>query len=264
MDKKTAVFLLIVLVLFSVSCTAQVTPTVPAATNTAVSETSSEAIRIAVDSGNPPFMYEQNGRAAGLYPRLLAAIFQRMGVEVQIEAVPWKRALEMGAAGKTGVGGIYKNEERLKIYDYSDPIYSEKLLVYVRKGNSFAFNDISDLEGKTVGAILGWSYGDAFDQARQEGLFTVEDVPNDEANFQKLLLGRVDCVIAIALAGDQLLPQLEGGANIEALATPLAINDTYLVFAQTAQQHDLLQTFNATLAEMKKDGSFAAIVNAPD
>jgi len=221
----------------------------------------SSGIIIAVDSGNAPFMYEKDNQAAGLYPLLLQDAFKRMGVPATVEAYPWKRALVMGESGEAGIGGIYKTELRLKIYDYSAPLFFEKLLIYVKKGNGFEFNTVNDLKGKTLGVMSGWSYGDIFDQAKAQGLFKVEEVSTDIANFEKLLLGRVDGVIAIELTAQQIISEKQYVGQIEVLATPLSINATYLVFAKSLQQTALLEKFNTVLAAMRQDGTYDLLVS---
>ncbi|VEB39937.1 Uncharacterised protein [Chromobacterium violaceum] len=45
--------------------------------------------------------------------------------------------------------------------------------------------------------IAGWSYGDAFDQARKEGRFAAFDGDSDQQNLQQLKLGRLDVVLGI-------------------------------------------------------------------
>ncbi len=221
-----------------------------------------EAVLITVDNANPPFMFQEKGEAQGLYPSLIQAVFQRLGSQAAINAYPWKRALAMGETAKAGIGGIYKNSERLKIFDYSDPIYVEKLLLYIRKGKNIEFQALTDLKGKNIGIIRGWSYGNEFDQARRAGLFTVEEVGNDDANFKKLLLDRVAGVIAIDLAAARLIQQNNYQTKIEALSRPVAVNETYLVFAKISQKTDLLVRFNTALAEMKRDGSYERIVTS--
>jgi polar amino acid transport system substrate-binding protein len=146
----------------------------------------SEKVVVAVDNGYPPYMYGTEKGAKGLYPRQIKAIFSRLGVEVDVQALPWKRALKSGEEGKAAVGGIYKNKKRLEIYDYSQPIFEETLAIYVRKGNAFPFKDLSDLKGKNIGINRGWSYGEAFDKARKEGLFKVQEANTNQANLQKL------------------------------------------------------------------------------
>src|SRR5690606_24567875 len=78
---------------------------------------------VAVDNANPPFMYQQDEQPMGLYPLMLQAVFARLGEPLSIQAMPWKRALLRGAAGELGIGGIYKNSERLEVFDYSAPIF---------------------------------------------------------------------------------------------------------------------------------------------
>ena len=219
-----------------------------------------DPVKIAVDNGNPPFMYAKGDKAAGLYPVMLEGIFAKMGVPAEVSAYPWKRTLAMGEKGEAGIGGIYKNEERVKIYDYSAPIYSEKLVLYVDKDKSFPFSGIPDLKGKKVGTILGWSYGEAFDNARKGNLVTVDEVTSDSVNFKKLASGRVDCVIAIELAGKKVIAEENLGDKIVPLPTPVAINETFLVFAKVANKGELLGQFNATLAKMKEDGSYDKLI----
>jgi len=100
---------------------------------------------IAVDAADAPFMYETNGQAAGLYPLAIAEAYRRMGTEVTIAAVPWKRALDGADNALNGVAGLYKTEDRLKKYDYSDKLFDEVVMIYVRKGHGFPFATVDDL-----------------------------------------------------------------------------------------------------------------------
>jgi ABC-type amino acid transport substrate-binding protein len=130
------------------------TPVPPTPTPVVAQSATNSGIVIAVDSGNAPFMYEKSGQAAGLYPDLLQEAFKRMGIAASIKAYPWKRALVLGERGEAGIGGIYKTDARVKIYDYSAPLFSEKILIYVKKGSGFEFNTVNDLKGKTLGFYL--------------------------------------------------------------------------------------------------------------
>ena len=214
---------------------------------------------IALDNANPPFMYLENGETKGLYAELLRAAFQRAGVTVEIHGMPWKRALRMGENGRAGIGGIYQTAPRLEIFDYSQPIFEEKLIVYARTGSSLRFTRVEDLYGMRVGVIRGWSYTEAFDTAVKAGHIEVSESSSDEANFRMLTSGRLDAVIAIELAGQRILKRLQL-TKVRALEPALSINPTYLVFAKKAQQRPLLQRFDQSLAQMRDDGSLEALV----
>jgi polar amino acid transport system substrate-binding protein len=219
-----------------------------------------DTVSVVVDSGNPPFMYAKDSKAAGLYPTLLGKIFQRADIQAEFKAYPWKRVLSLGEKGKAGIGGIYKNNERLKIYDYSEPIFSEKLVLYINKEKAFSYNSVEDLKGKKIGVVLGWSYGKEFDEARKNNLFTVEEIPEDLTNFKKLAAGRIDCLIAIELAGQTIIKDENMQNVIVPAETPIAVNDTYLVFSKAAKKKDILDKFNGALAQMKGDGSYEKVI----
>ncbi len=220
----------------------------------------SEKVIVAVDNGYPPYMYGTKENAKGLYPEQIKAVFSRIGVEVDVQALPWKRALRAGEEGTAAVGGIYKNKKRLKIYDYSQPIFEETLAIYVSKGAAFPFRELSDLEGKNIGINRGWSYGEAFDNARKEDLFRVQEANTNQANFQKLVSKRIDCFIVDQLAASQIIRRKNLRDKVEKLEQPAAINKAYIVFSKSMKKKELLFRFNRALSEMKEDGSYEKIV----
>lgn len=205
-------------------------------------------------------MFILKGRPEGIYPVLLTAIFERMSVDVEIIALPWKRALLMGKNGHVGIGGIYQTAERLKVFDYSIPLYTECVMLFVRKQYDFTVTDLTDLKGKTIGGLLGWSYGDALDQARKKGQLLVDEVQNDEANFKKLISGRLDGVLALDLSGKLIIRQEGYQDQIVVVDKPVAVNDTHLVFAKKSSKNHLLQQFNAALKSMREDGTYEQVI----
>lgn len=215
---------------------------------------------IAVDAADPPFMYEAGGQAAGLYPMAIAEAYRRMGLEVTIAAVPWKRALEGTDNAQNGVGGLYKTASRLERYDYSDKLFDEVVLIYVRKGQGFAFATLDDLQGRTVGVIRGWSYGDSFDEARKSGLFNAEDASGDEQNFAILNAGHIDCILAIREAAATAIANHGWQDRFEALAVPLSSNPAYVAFNKSAGKQADLARLDTALAAMRADGSFDRLI----
>lgn len=215
---------------------------------------------IGFDEGNYPFMYDQGGKPAGIYPALVSAAFERMGVSLSESVKPWARVLAEAETGGAGVGGLYKNSEREKKYDFSSPIYEEKILVYVSDNQKFVYNTIDDLNDKTIGVMHGWSYGDAFDRAKAAHKFRVEEVNNDEQNLQKLMAGRVDAVLGAVQSLDDSIAKLVRANKVVALKKPLTVNNTYIAFPKLTNQKDLLKRFDAAIASMKTDGTYDAAV----
>jgi len=208
-----------------------------------------QRMHVDVDEANPPFMYAQAGRAAGAYPALLGAVFREMKAEVEIRALPWRRALSEIESGAAGVGGLYQTAERLARFDYSEPLFVERINVYMPRGPA-TYRGLTDLHGKRVGVIRGWSYGDEFDEARRTGTVLVEEVTSDEQNLRKLEAGRLDAALAIEEAAGPRLKQYPGVQR----AGTLAEKPTFLAFHKSARMGAFLERFNAALARLKKSG----------
>ena len=217
---------------------------------------------VAVDQANPPFMYDNDGQAGGIYPALVQEAFRRMGEDVQIPTLPWKRAINEANAGACGIAGIYKNGERLKVLEFSDKLYDEVVIVYVAKGKTFPSDGVRGLYGKAVGVLRGWSYGDEFDAAVKSGKIRAEEVSGDLQNFQKLVAGRLDAVLVNRESAKIIVSSGGIKDRVDASAAPFLASSTYLAFAKSARKTDLIARFNAALREMHADGSFDRIVSS--
>ncbi|MEJ2697860.1 MAG: transporter substrate-binding domain-containing protein [Candidatus Sulfobium sp.] len=218
-----------------------------------------DKVVVVVDQNYPPYMYG-TAQPKGLYTELIEAVFTRMGTEVEIKALPWEEALKEGEKGKAAVGGIYKNSARLKVYDYSAPLFDGRLAVYVKKGRAFPFIRLSDLQGKVIGLNRGWSYGDAFDAARKKYHFKVEEAESNVQNFRQLVAGKIDCLVADEVAASQIMHKYNLRGQVVRLDKPAAVNEAYLAFAKRLKKKDLLERFNKVLTKMKQDGSYRKLV----
>lgn len=212
------------------------------------------------DEANPPFMFADGGAAKGVYPLLIGEAFKRMGEPATLNTCPWKRCIGEIDAGKAMVGGIYQNAERLAKYDYSKALFQEELVLFARADHPVTFNSVADLKDKHIGVIRGWSYTDEFDHARQNHLFTADEVASDQQNLQKLANGRLDAFVAIRQAGQALVAKAGLTGKVVVLAKPIATNPTYLAAGKSANQSAILAKFDQAVAAMHQDGSFDKLV----
>jgi polar amino acid transport system substrate-binding protein len=213
---------------------------------------------VCVDAANPPFMSLVNGKAAGLYPTLIDTALQVSGIGAKLDARPWKRCIAELDDAKVGVGGIYKNQDRIQKYDFSEAIFVEKMAVYFHASRPIEFTGIASLAGKRVGVVRGWSYGDEFDKAVKDGKISVEEVASDDQNFQKLAARRLDVVLAIEEAGAALL-KTNLSADVQKSPRYLFENPTYLAFHKRADRKTTLEKFNRAITQMKKTGQLNAL-----
>lgn len=134
--------------------------------------------------------------ASAVTRRILAYITEKSGIEFDLQPYPWRRALMLAQEGQAAIWGLSKNEEREKIFIFSHPLYSTNVWMVVQKTRQDSITSIKDLAGKRVSVFQGESLNSEFEKARDEGLFMVEDDPNNlQIRFAKLLAGRCDVML---------------------------------------------------------------------
>jgi len=216
---------------------------------------------VAVDNAYPPYMHGKSKHVEGLYPLMIKTIFSHASIDVEVKGYPWKRALKLGERREAAIGGAYKNKQRLKMYDYTDAFYEEKLMIYVKKGHEFPFANLSDLQGKKVGINPGWSYGEEFDNARKNSLFRTYEAKDNLTNLKKLIQGKIDCVIADKLSAATVLLNANLKGHVVALPVPASQNKAYVIFSKSLNSTDNIKKFNLALNNMKEDGSYQILID---
>ncbi|WP_342116729.1 substrate-binding periplasmic protein [Pseudoduganella sp. OTU4001] len=165
---------------------------------------------------------DENGKPRPLPSRqtkLFALLERELGIRFELRRYPWPRVERSARSGEGLVFGLPKNEPRLAALNYSAAALSNTLWLATRNDNTFTFSSLADLQGKTVGAVRGYGYGEAFEQARGK-LFHVADDPSSRAlRVRRLLMQRVDAVLFFQPSG-RSPAQLE--AELGAIARPLA------------------------------------------
>lgn len=228
-----------------------------------------ETLRVYGDEAYAPVIYLEQGRAQGILPAIFARLEQDTGDRYELVLVPWARAVRESQRGSGGITNVSRTKAREALYDFSEPMYYDEIQLVALKGHEFAFKQVSDLRGKTVGGASGASYGDAFDQAAAQGLFTLEPDPNQQSRLRKLLHGRMDvAIIGNGQAGlNQLLasaPDLAAARpQLVVLPTPLLRDPLHLAFAKTMHKQAALTRFNQALAKLKTSPEYPRLLQAP-
>ncbi|WP_199155175.1 ABC transporter substrate-binding protein [Chromobacterium sp. ASV23] len=210
------------------------------------------------DASNPPLMYAAKQGPAGLYPALISKVCERAGIAVTLRAGSWRFALQELRDGRAAAGGIIKTASREKQFDFSQPIFQERV-VMAYPAQAPRYHSLEDLFGKRVGVIAGWSYGDAFDLARKEGKLLAFDSDSDAQNLRQLKLGRLDVVLGIR-ESLQLVLREGGYQDVTLTQEALVSNLSYLAINKTSPQRALLTRFNLALQAMRRDGGYDALL----
>jgi hypothetical protein len=192
---------------------------------------------------------------SGTYQKLLAEAARRANVTFTADVFPKARALETFLRGS--YDGIFTYtqtaRDRLGASEIvaSYPFGAYRGFVFTLPGNG-PISDFSELNGKSVGGILGFegTYG-AITKAGAQ----LEMVETDSQNLQKLGIGRVSAVLGF-------LPDLYNQAKNLSFAPQHPFFESYdrLTMRNTEPNRKFLQKLSEALRSMHQDGTVRTLV----
>ncbi|QRK83986.1 transporter substrate-binding domain-containing protein [Pseudomonas granadensis] len=205
-----------------------------------------------------PYVYEDGGKNLGLDYETTAIVFQRLGIEVEWQFLPWKRCLSMLETGQAdGALDIFHSAERDSTLLYpSEPLSDVEFVMFYANDRPHPFNRLEELKGLTIGTSPGYLYSEDFSQSQ---LFTREPAPTHEANFGKLVRGRIDLLITDRRVGQHLLDELNIRSLITENPTVISRQSQFLAVRRNAGMDLLVQRFGAELKRFKREPAYAEL-----
>ena len=199
----------------------------------------------------------------GLAIDIVSTALQRAGYQPVVTIKSWSRTLEGVDVGVYDlIAAAWYSEKRAQHFTFSKPyLYNEiKLLKHV--DSNFQYQSAVDLNGRMVGVIKDYAYGEKFDQAK--GLLRIPGTHVLE-NILRVLNREVELTL-----DDERVLKYEIRHNIDTskdklVIVPKSISKTGLHIAiskQNPKHKEIAQAFDKAIAAMKKDGSYARILKS--
>jgi len=202
--------------------------------------------------------YGSSLKDGGIVVDISTEAFKKVGYELKVDYIPWKRALIEGAKGDRyhGVLGGYYSEERSVNYSYSDAITDTSTVLFKRADDNISYTTLKDLAPYKVGVMRGAVNGSEFDAATY---IKKEEVTNQSQNIKKLADGRIDLMVGsrkvILNEINNNLPDLVD--KIEAINPPLQSQDLHILISKKAPGYEqIIKDFNLGLEKIKADGTY--------
>lgn len=196
----------------------------------------------------------------GRFVELTKAIGEKAGIDISIKVFPPKRAQQIFLSQHPD--GIFPALD--KYFPDQVPTRSKELLAVKRtyifsKKNQPLYKSLDDLEGKRIGITLGYTYAD---NLKKINATIIDEADSDEANAEKLSRNWIDAFLVDEASGlkafenTNTLNQVHYDVN-----SPVSSFDVYYAFQPTAKGKHLAERFDTVLRQMKKDGSYQAIMS---
>lgn len=191
---------------------------------------------------------------------LVQEALYRRNINSDIEFGKWKEVMNKIDGGELdGSPALWESPERMKKYFFSKPYLYSQLVLVGRKGSDVGATSFNDLEGKKIGIVQDYAYGDF------EGRDKVEliDGKGNQNNLEKLLSGDIDYMLVDALIIQYMLKyQLNDVTAYLAIGQrPLMTKSLHLGLRKNVENAEfILREFDEEIAEMIADGTFNKIL----
>lgn len=143
----------------------------------------------------PPWSVKQANGFEGAHVSIVRRLAERMGAEVEHIECSVDRCLELLQQGEADiVTGLKSTIDRQRYLLFLDPPILKKgyaKVFYLRKDDSRHLSTYEDLYQFSVGAVKGSRLFDRFDR---DDKLRIDYAGDTQANFRKLIMGRIDIV----------------------------------------------------------------------
>lgn len=188
--------------------------------------------------------------------------FSRVGYTVNVEYLPWARALNNVMTGESeALLGAQYTDERAKNMAYSNLVGESPMVFFKMKSNNISYNKLQDLSNYTIGTIVNSAYTSEFDSATYLKKVAVSDFTSNIKNLigEKIQLF-VEKKYVVLNAIKTQFPNYYG--KIDYLPKPLKEMKFYNTFSKKSPDYQQkLNDFNKGLDMIKKDGTFDKIMD---
>lgn len=224
----------------------------------AEAENSNQLVLIAAEDNWPPFSDE---KGKGLSSQLVSAAFARSGYKIETVVVPYARALHYTAKGNTeACWNVTRqaNTERDYLL-HQQPLFQAASSFYFHRlaKNYRSVAEIPD--GTAVGVILGYEYGDLFEQHKKR--FQLVEVSTHPQLISLLQHDKVELAIFF---DDVLTFYLAQPALRQVRLQKGQLNhlsDIYVAFSRMSpRSQQLADALDSGLTELHRSGDYQRIL----
>ncbi|WP_027858209.1 substrate-binding periplasmic protein [Marinobacterium jannaschii] len=204
----------------------------------------------------PPVSWTEQGRLNGLAAEVAQRLFAELGYRVKLDGQGnWKRCLREVRDGRADiVVAAYRIPSREPYLEFTrQHLIDDKVAIFINSQRSPYVKQLEDLKGKSVGMLLGDTFGSRFDRFVQQHN-KIEFVSKGHQNFAKLALGRIDFMPLGLISGMLQNQRLGYSELIRPLDIEFATEYYYLAIGRNSGLQQHLAQLSLRLSELHRNG----------
>ncbi|MBS9338505.1 ABC transporter substrate-binding protein/permease [Fructobacillus sp. M2-14] len=215
---------------------------------------------ISTDATYAPFDFQdKNNQYVGIDMDILKEVAKRNNFTYTLKPMSFNAAAQMVANGQADgiIAGMMINDSRKEVYDVSDPYYQSGV-AWITKPNS-SIKSLNDLKGKKVALKTGTAAAAYGASLKDQYGFDIKYFNDTDTMYNDVVNGNTDATFE-----DYPVIQyaIKNGVKLQVRnADNLGKAGGVGFFVKKGQNAQLLDQFNKSLEEMKKDGTYNKIID---
>ena len=231
-----------------------------AASSSEAASTSDKVWVFASDTVFKPFEYtDASGSFVGIDVDLLAAIAEDQGFQYELKSLGWDAAIAACQAGQADgmIAGASITEERKSSgWTFSDGYYTATQSMTVAADSDIA--GFEDLSGKDVAVKIGTQGAAYAESLKDEYGFNIVSFEDSPTMYQAVLGGQ--CAACFEDTPIMQASIKDGGLALKVLENTANEGGDYGFAIFNTDNQELLDLFNAGLADIKTNGTYDEIL----
>lgn len=201
----------------------------------------------------PPFTTLEAGEPRGPARELIDRVCAELGIRCEHRLLPWPRGQKLVQLGEAdGMYVIGFNPERAEWLHFSTPLLTTEYGFFVRDDDPLQYRGPTDLRGRHLAVYGPSNTARSLDRLREQGEFSVEASPDNEAGFRQLGAGRVDAVYSNREVGWAVVRRL-GLAHVRYTGPDRHLK-YYVGFSRRTLGPDFNQAFSDAYKRLQERG----------
>lgn len=221
----------------------------------------SETVRIAAEDDWAPYSSIKADKSGpeGFAVDIVREAFKTQGVDVEFVAVPFARCLHYAETGVTAgcFNATIIEGNRDTFHWHPTPLFSEELAIFSHAQAGESAVTMADLEGRTVGYTLGYTYPTGLMENPKITRFATT---SDDQLIQMVAAKRVDFVLLNEMPGYLRISRIPGAAGKVRKVGTISMDGFWIAFSKAHPDGERLSaTFEAGLQSLKNSGRYAEL-----
>lgn len=213
----------------------------------------------------PPYEMLENNKPTGMAVEITKEVFKIMNQPIDFKLLPWSRTLLYLETGEIDASiEVLKTDERFEFIDFTEEVLlMETASFFVLEGSSIIYNgDFNSLKDYTLGIRKDFSYGQIFDSAVENGIFSnfVMQVYDSNRLFHLLNSKSIDIYVGDKYATFYQYKISGLTKKITRLSPDIESTPTYVAFSKNQNLKHIRDEFDKTLNELKLNGKYDLII----